>query len=150
MGDTWHAQLPWDEARAAYRKTRARFFSSPRPEGTYWLVDASTQEVMADLGAMSFAPNWEFSYHKRGEDLNLARVVYSGNEPRDAVWWQDHVRGWETDRGLELGGHWELEPTENPVDHILARGIDRRRGMANIADALEIRGYEPTRVEWTR
>lgn len=69
-------RLPFDQVRYGYRQLRKALFTADRPSGKYLVVDASTDEVEAALGRQSYAPNWEFSYHERGEILNLARVVY--------------------------------------------------------------------------
>lgn len=156
---SWHARLPWRSVRVGLRLIRAGPFSRRRPEGTYLLVDAPTDgvdSVTEVLGSQSYAPNWEQSYDK-GEDLNLARVEHhrDGDLPPTErrpgrVWWQTHARGWETERGLELGAHWELEPTENAEEHIMGRGLDRREGMERLRADLERGGIDVETVEYER
>jgi hypothetical protein len=149
----WDAvRVPFDVVRHAYREFRKALFTADRPSGKYLVVDASIAEIERALGEQSYAPNWEFSYYKRGEVLNLARVVYerseAGGETR--VWWQTHVRGWRNDAGqLELHAHWELEPTENGNAHIDGVGFTFDRGMANLRSALDEAGldYEETTIE---
>ncbi len=145
-------RVPFGAVRHGYRQLRKALFTASRPSGEYFVVDVSVEEVERALGEQSYAPNWEFSYHERGEVLNLARVVYeraeAGGETRE--WWQTHVRGWRNDaERLELHGHWELEPTENGNAHIDGVGFAFERGMANLRSALEEAGleYETTTVE---
>ena len=89
----WHADVPWHRLKALYRKMRYRFFRVSRPSGTYFRVqppnidaeadvafEANRRRLFREMGGLSFAPNWEYSYHKQGEILNLARVVYSEEE----------------------------------------------------------------------
>jgi hypothetical protein len=145
-------RVPFDTVRRGYREMRKALFTTSRHDGMYLVVDGTPEEIRTTLGARSFAPNWEFSYHERGEVLNLARVVYA----REAVdgttyrWWQTHVRGWVNDRGeVELGAHWELEPTENGNAHIDGVGIDVERGRDILGSTLDAAGvdYERRRIE---
>jgi len=77
----WHGGLPWDRLRRWYRQLRKELFSTPEPtDRPAATVNVVLAEVRKALGQQSWAPNWEYSYHKRGEDLNLALVVY----------WDDH------------------------------------------------------------
>ena len=133
-------RIPFGAVKYAYREMRKALFTADRPSGEYLVVDATVQTVERELGEASFAPNWEFSYYERGEVLNLARVVYErgdvDGEPK--VWWQTHVRGWENGEGqLELHAHWELEPTENPNDHLDGVGFSFERGMGNLRSVLD-------------
>lgn len=138
-------RVPFGAVRYVYREFRKALFTAPRPSGEYLVTEASVEDVERGLGNQSYAPNWEFSYYERGEDLNLARVVYERREAGGSVrrWWQTHVRGWANDAGqLELHGHWELEPTENGNAHIDGVGFDIERGMATLRSALEAAGIE--------
>lgn len=144
--------IPFDAIQYGYRQFRKALFTAPRPSGEYLVVDRSVEEIEAELGAYSFAPNWEFSYYKRGEVLNLARVVYERNTVDGTTyhWWQTHLRGWRNDAGrIELHAHWELEPTENGNAHIDGTGFDFDRGMTTLQSFLEEAGidYERTTVE---
>jgi hypothetical protein len=132
-------RLPYDTIRFAYRQLRKALFTAPRPTGRYLVADAPVSAVEAALGGQSYAPNWEFSYHERGEILNLARVVYEEHaiEGTRYRWWQTHVRGWDHPEGVALHGHWELEPTENDRDHVDGVGFDFARGMDNLQAALD-------------
>jgi len=121
MTRPWHYDLPWNAFRSAYRWMRRTLFTKERhDERPHFVVDADLDELRELFGARSYAPNWEFSYNYRGEDLNLARVFYDPNRgPDGVVWWQYHVRGWVRDDGLvELAGHVEAEPTEHPKPHL--------------------------------
>lgn len=144
----WHTLLPWDFLRTLYREFRQTFFTKPKEKGPYFVVDAkqkdSVEVVKRELGQQSWAPNWEFSYNKRGEVLNLAYVVYwDDHDHRDndgnlIVWWQSHVRAWRrSDGALELSGHWEPEPTEYDVAHLEGVGFDKAKGMRYLGDALD-------------
>lgn len=150
MSVGWHSSLPWHRIRSAYRSARTAFFTAPRPEGEYILVEGMDPDGVARVyGQQSYAPNWEFSYNKRGEDVNLARVKH---EPIDGVdWWQDHLRGWHHEGvGMLLRCHWEAEPTEAPDEHLATDGWDLRRGMINARRVLEARNIEWEMVEWSR
>lgn len=148
---SWHASLPWARLRLAYRRGRSRFFSVPRPDRVYLEVDRTPAELEVLLGGRSFAPNWEFSYDK-GEDINLARVLYAEDDSADhgAVWWQLHVRGWEHEGSTRLSCHWEPEPTEHPVEHLHAEGWNRPHGMDELAKVLTDLGVEYGEVDWPR
>jgi len=127
---------PWPLARQAYRLMRLEWFSIPRPDGQYVVADADVDTHRATLGRLGFAPNWELSYHKKGEDLNLARVVYDDG-PEDVRWWQDHVRGWALEGGrTALRCHWEPEPSEHPVEHLRASLQDHAAGMQSLRGVL--------------
>lgn len=144
--------IPFDAVRTAYRQLRKALFTASRPSGEYLVVDQSVAALERELGAFSFAPNWEFSYYERGEVVNLARVVYEERAVDGTThrWWQTHLRGWRgTDGRLELHAHWELEPTENGNEHIDGVGFDFDRGMANLRSFLEEAGieYNETTVE---
>lgn len=136
---SWHANVPWREMRLALRMLRASQFQINRQKGRYYRVEAddTLEAVREGLGALSYAPNWEFSYFK-GEDINLARVVY-----HEGDWWQVHARGWlEDDGSVWLRAHWELEPTEAPERHLGSEGYDVERGMRKLANDLEAAGTE--------
>lgn len=129
-----------DPIRYAHRYIRREFFQSPKPSGPYVTTYAQPAEIVVALGRQSFAPNWEFSYHKRGEDLNLAQVVHADSvEFPNITWWQTHVRAWhDRETGLtQLKAHWEPEPTEFPDEHLNGTGFDGIRGMDNLMEALD-------------
>lgn len=130
-----YGRLPFDLIRRLYRRFRKRFFTIDKPDGEYYVVDASIEDLRFILGTRSFAPNWEWSYDK-GEDLNLSRVkIEMGDE---IEWWQYHVRAWERDGGLvELRCHWEPSPTEHPDAHIDGTGFSVGRGMDYVGDVLD-------------
>lgn len=130
----------WDGVRAVYRDLRRLVASAEEHSGPALVVDAPIPEVRAALGRRSFAPNWEFSYYERGEELNLARVVYDAQEERghEYDWWQTHVRGWpHGGHRVRLRAHYELEPTEYDQDHINGIGVDVDRGTEILADVLD-------------
>lgn len=112
-----------------YRRLRKRYFSHPRPQGTYFVVEGSAEDVKRALGKHYFGPNWTTSYYKRGEDLNLSKPEYTERiEHPDIRWWQTHVRGWEKDGVVEVTAHYEPEPTEHPEAHLEGDMIDDIRG----------------------
>jgi hypothetical protein len=140
----------WDALRTFYRDFRRAVASSEEHGGPALVVPASVETLIAALGHQYFAPNWELSYHERGEDLNLARVEYDHRRVRDHEyeWWQTHVRGWEQDDGsVRLRPHYELEPTEYDQDHINGIGLDIEVGVDNVARALDEEGIGYERYE---
>lgn len=139
---SWHDSLPYKMFQQFYRWFRRTFFSKPRPTGTYVVVDAFVADIEESLGRDSFAPNWEFSYNKKGEDLNLARIEFDRHPDFDVVWWQTHVRGWYHEGELWLMAHWEPEPTEHPKPHLHGDGYDRERGRSNLKSHLDEHGIE--------
>jgi hypothetical protein len=135
----------WDALRTLYRGLRRTVATAEEHDGPALVVAAAVEELTAALGHRYFAPNWGFSYNKRGEDLNLARVVYDRREVRghEYLWWQTHVRGWTREDGsVRLRAHYELEPTEYDQDHIDAIGLDVDAGLENVAGALAAEGVE--------
>ncbi|MEF8780466.1 MAG: hypothetical protein V5A46_07290 [Haloferacaceae archaeon] len=133
----------WNALRSFYRIFRRTVASGEEHGGEALVVPVTVDEVTAALGRQYFAPNWEFSYYERGEDLNLARVVYDPRElhGHQFVWWQTHVRGWpEEDGSVRLRPHYELEPTEYDEDHVDGIGLDVSAGVRNVAQALEREG----------
>lgn len=135
------SELPWDSMRRAFRHIRKLFFTRERADTPTYVVDATLEEVREELGMLSFAPNWEFSYNYRGEDINLARVEYQKSKRHpEIVWWQVHVRGWMTDRGIELQAHWEGEPTENDSSHLNGDGLSRTVGTKRLGEYLDETG----------
>lgn len=165
---SWHEDLPWLQFRRLYRRMRRRFFTAPRPEGNYFLVDGRFLAEGSDIAAQrnveaieetlgssrSYAPNWEFSYNYRGENLNLARVVHADVEDHpDVEWWQTHVRGWpseQTPGSVLLRAHWEPEPTEHPHAHLDGVGYNHAYGMDLLAKHLDENGIEFSEVTWKR
>jgi len=140
----------WDALRKFYRDFRRVVASSSEHGGQALVADASLDEVTAALGRQYFAPNWEFSYHERGEDLNLARVEHDPREIQghEYVWWQAHVRGWEQDDGsVRLRPHYELEPTEYDQDHIDGIGLEVTPGLEQVAQTLDAEGISYERHE---
>lgn len=140
----------WDGLRRFYRNFRRLLATSEEHSGKALVVAEPIEDVRSALGSHYFAPNWEFSYHERGEDLNLARVVYEPREVHDHefVWWQTHVRGWKQDDGsVRLRPHYELEPTEYDQDHINGIGVDIDTGTERVAAVLEEAGLSYERHE---
>lgn len=142
-------QVPFRWVQTLYRGMRRELFTKPRPTGRYLVVDADVDVVRA-LGHRSYAPNWEFSYNYRGEDVNLAQVVFDGTEQYpDIDWWQTHVRGWVHDDGRTwLSAHYEAEPTEHPKPHLDGITPELRDGMMNLEYALEDRNVDVTSEVW--
>lgn len=134
----WHGL--WDLLRSCYRTFRRLVATSEEHSGLALVVDAPIKDVRVALGRQYFAPNWEFSYHERGEALNLAQIEYRHRELHDHeyIWWQTHVRGWPQDDGsVRLRAHYELEPTEYDQDHIDGIGVDVPAGTVNVAEVLD-------------
>ncbi|WP_424019899.1 hypothetical protein ACOZ4N_10615 [Halorientalis pallida] len=143
-------RIPFADLRTTYFQLRKHLFQAPRPSGPYYVVDAPLGEVEAALGRAYFAPNWEFSYYKRGEVLNLARVEYDREVVGDRlfVWWQTHVRGWQApDGAVELQAHRELEPTENGNEHIDGVGYSLERGMEALGTVLTDAGLDYREID---
>lgn len=145
MGTVWHAGLPWQRLKAWYRRGRSHIFRAPRPRGRYVRVPLGVGPNLREVfGRRYYAPNWETSYYKRGEVLNLARVEYDPREVdgTEYRWWQTHVRGWLHSDSMWLSAHYELEPTEHPNAHILGVGHDPRVGRERIKQTLDDAGIE--------
>lgn len=135
----------WDGLRTVYRDLRRLVASGEEHSGPAVIVPATHDEVTAALGHQYFAPNWEFSYYERGEDLNLARIAYEHLviDDHDYHWWQTHVRGWaHPDGSIRLRPHYELEPTEYDQDHINGIGLDVAKGIEQVTDALDREGLD--------
>lgn len=134
-----------------HRWFRRGMFTKPRPTGRYLAVPEGV-DVIPVLGRNSYSPNWEFSYNYRGEDVNLAQVVYDDvDDHEDVVWWQTHVRGWVHDDGRTwLRGHYEPEPTEHPSAHLEGWRVTNRNGLLNLKQALLEQGIDVTEEDYTR
>lgn len=147
----------WDALRTFYRDVRRVVASDKEHSGRALVVPETVEVVTAALGHQYFAPNWEFSYYERGEDLNLSRIEYDHREVRhhEYVWWQTHVRGWtQGDGSIRLRPHYELEPTEYDQDHINGVGVDVPVGIEKVAQALDNEGilyerHENLAAGWT-
>ena len=144
----------WDSLRKAYRTFRRTVATAGEHGGQAIVVPRSVATVERTLGLAFFAPNWEFSYYERGEDMNLARVVYDEQDRHHHTytWWQTHARGWEyrDDDGqphTRLRCHFELEPTEYDQDHIQGIGVSIDRGVDTVAEVLEAAGIDYERHE---
>lgn len=135
---SWHASLPYGWMRSVYRAFRRTFFSKSRPDGEYIVIsDTDVQELKALFGTRSYSPNWEFSYNKRGEDLNLARVIYYEHEDHPEIqWWQYHIRVWMVDGDAWIRAHFEAEPTEYPKPHLNGVGHNVRKGLSEVEQVL--------------
>lgn len=172
---TWHSSLPWDHLKRLYALGRKRWFSKPRPEGTYLRVEAPEEnpyvtdeyrdqfDIPEDrleanearltrlYGYESFHPNWEFSYNKKGEILNLAQPLYEEQRASDAVWWQTHLRGWEgPGDAIDLRAHWEASPTEHWREHLHGTGTNVSRAMDRVEATLDGANVEYEEVYWSR
>lgn len=156
---SWHAAIPWGWVQHAYRSFRRRWFTRNRPEYHEYVVVPPDidglvpveRTVYGVLGPEGFAPNWEFSYNYRGEDLNIARVFYDRREVDGDpyAWWQDHVRGWvHHDGSIWLTGHRELEPTEHPHGHLDAVGWSKDETMNRIIALFERENIDISVKRW--
>lgn len=174
----WRRFRPdWYVLRSAFRALRRVYFTVDRPGPPYYIVRRSVSlsdhhlgdakstfdETIAGLGKQHFYPNWEFSYVKQGEDLNLTLPHYYEHPDVPEVWWQTHVRGWFVDDEnreyvqemleptageasyydecelLLLKAHFETKPDdiEDPDLHIDEAGFDWDIGMARLGDDLD-------------
>lgn len=139
---TWHASIPWKSVRMLYRHFRKKFFTTPRPTGPYYRVNASKEDIIDYFGRGSWSPNWEFSYHKKGEDINLAYVFYDP-DVAGPDWWQYHLRGWQVEGDVyDLRCHFEPEPTEHPKAHLEGTKYAIGEGMRELRRNLEGMGAE--------
>lgn len=161
-------KIPWRALQQFHRRIRRKYFTTPRPSNVqYFRIDGRDLSEGSDgahervldhlteaLGERSYAPNWEFSYRYRGEDLNLARVVYEDSEEHsDVLWWQNHVRAWpvEGEPGmLDVRSHWEPEPTEHPTPHLEGVGFSGPKGMEMLREHLDEAGIEYTETAWKK
>lgn len=159
--------IPYDWVRSVFRWFRRTAFTIDRPDGKYVLIKASRDRVRKILGEESYGPNWEFSYHEKGENENLAQVDYwddheyyterrglldallrRDGEEEKIVWWQVHTRGWTNEDGhQEHKPHWEPEPTEYDRAHIQGVGMSEEKGREGIIEVLEENDIEYEIVE---
>lgn len=149
----WHSIIPYDELRALYRKFRGALFQKERPQGEYVVVNSTVNALEMIFGREYFAPNWEFSYYKRGEDLNLSRIYYDSRtiDDKEYIWWQTHIRGWMHEDGtIWLKAHDELEPTEYDKEHIFGIGFNADKGLNDMRNVLDKADIDYTNKEWTR
>lgn len=144
--------LPLNWFRHKYRRFRSAFFTVPRPEGKYLRTLGTEETIIRALGKQSYAPNWEFSYEKKGETLNLSRVVWAQMDVNERIrWWQYHVRGWPVEKqygSMDLRCHFEPEPTEHPYAHLDEIGFNVAYGMDQLADDLARAGVPFEEVTW--
>lgn len=135
---SWHKIIPYGLLLLWYSAIRRVYFKKPRPRGEYLVVDMGPDDVESLLGVRNFAPNWELSYYKAGENMNLSRVQWHYDEDYPEYrWWQLHVRGWEEPDGTWLRAHWELEPSENGHAHIEEIGYSASAGMTALKFVLD-------------
>lgn len=141
-------RFPWRWVQSLHRSIRRTLFTKPKPNTEGIVVRATRNQLLSELGRRSYAPNWEFSYNYKNEDLNLARVQYARHPVRVGAnidWVQDHVRGWRVFDGTEtfakptweLRAHWEAEPTEHPTAHLKGEPFSREAGMNRLEEILE-------------
>jgi hypothetical protein len=138
--------LPWRLVRQVLRIARQAYWSQPRPTGTYLRVETDPHPITKALGERFWYPNWEVSAYYEGEDLNLSRTEYDPHE--GIVWWQSHLRGWETDDAVELRAHYEPDPTEHPREHLTPAYADAETGMTHLRDALDDAGFSYREFEY--
>ena len=144
---TYLREIPYTLLRHAHRDLRRTLFTKPRPTGQYVIV-ADSVDAEAVLGRQSFAPNWEFSYNYRDEDLNLARVVHDDDTQFAVEWWQTHVRGWKHDGYWWFRAHYEPEPTEHPKEHLDTFRPENRSGRRQLVTALDRQNVEWRTTAW--
>lgn len=133
---TW----PWRKLLTLFMWVRTMFFTNPRPDRRYIEVEVSKEELERMLGKAGYTNDWEFSYNKRGEDLNMRKPLYKDD---DYEWYQHHVRGWVNDAGhVELHAHEELEPTEYPKLHLKGVNYDYDSGMMRLRMMLVRNGVD--------
>lgn len=143
------ASAPFGWVKALLRGLRWSVFAVDPPAGRGMVLDATPAELEDALGRLGYAPNWEFSYYYRGEDLNLARVERYDHPDGDKSryrWWQTHVRGFDVGGGETwVHVHFETEPTEHPRSHLAGEGFSVRRGKQNLRESLSVAGVSVVR-----
>jgi hypothetical protein len=101
------------------------------------IIDASKEDVRTALGDSYFTNGWELSFRYRGEDMNMRRPLRKDDVYQ---WYQIHVRAWETENGLELSVHEDLEPTAYPYYHLYPPSdveIDDAESTETVLDILD-------------
>ena len=142
------ASWPWRKVLKLFWLVRSIFFTVDRPEGLYYSVAKGDRELEELLGRKHFTNNWEFSYKYRGEDLNMRRCFYRGDQYR---WYQLHIRGWEqSDGSYHLSAHTELEPSHRPRAHLTGIQYNGEEGMILLKQILEEESFNYKRVEYKR
>lgn len=137
-----HYGIPWPVVRAAYRTARRLFFSRSPPEQDHLVTSASLDDLRAALGRRHFTNAWELSFHYEGEDLNMRRPVYFGNDV-ERPWYQTHVRGFEHGNGeVTLYAHFEYEPTAYPEAHLHGENLHVGEGTSRLSQALDDAGIQ--------
>lgn len=131
-------------ASKAIHYGRRAFGTIDRPDVDRLYVENGNLEQLARiLGRRHFASAWKLSFRYRGEDLNMRRPMY--DTPSEWPWKQDHVRGFETEGGVELVAHREIAPGRNARyawAHWQEREFDLHGGLDAVATALEDAGVE--------
>lgn len=131
--------VPFHLVQKFHRSIRKWAYTRPRPTGRYIVISKEdVTDLEAVLGKHSFAPNWEFSYHYKDEDLNQARVIhYDSSEYPELDWWQVHIRGYDHGDEWWLQYHFEPEPTEHPKKHITGVGVSQPTSVPSVEVVLE-------------
>lgn len=135
--------LPWRAFRGSLYLLRKVYFSVPRPDLRGLLVGNPSgveqplvDRIRAVLGDHYFGPN-HWSYHYKGEILNLRRVVHDETRVDGLEYFQDHIRGFPHPGGLELVAHFEPDPVEHSRAHLSDEYVDWGEGMNRLEAVLE-------------
>lgn len=127
-------RLPLKKIYQAGMWARATFFPKPRRKATYYRVEKTEDEIERMLGKEHHTHDWEFSYAKRGEDINMRRPDHKDDEYE---WYQNHVRGWKVEEGVhDLICHTELAPGDYLFGHLRGVNFSKEEGMHNLKAML--------------
>lgn len=133
-------RLPWQALFQGTYLFRRYVFAKKPEEVDYMVVDGATSDELQRLFFTQGLVKGDYaSYYYYGEDLNMVNGMYRDDEYE---WYQYHVRGFETDVGIELRPHTELYWRLYPRKHIKLVNLDVEEGIEMTKQLLDETGFE--------
>ncbi|WP_135852621.1 hypothetical protein [Halorussus salinus] len=108
--------LPWRALRRTLYAVRRRWFTVSKPDRDPVVLDTTIEDLHDMLAEKSYNPGWPLSYRYYGEDLNARRYYFDATRPHPHR--QLHIRGFQTDDGVEVHAHEEPAPEHHPRAHL--------------------------------
>jgi len=133
-------KLPWQTVfQATYLFRRYVFAKEPEDVDYMVVEDVTTEELQRLFFAEGFLKGDYASYYYYGEELNVVEGMYKDDEYE---WYQFHIRGFETDDGMQLRPHTELYWRIYPKKHIKLVNLDVAEGIELMKPVLDEAGLE--------
>lgn len=130
--------IPWETIDTAIRAFRVAWFTKDKPDVPSFVVSETVEDIEDRLRRDFHYEGAPYSYNYEGEVINLRRPQ-SVNE--DGVPMEHHIRGFETDDGVEMLCQLEASRYEAKEEHLDPEYMDWEAGKEIGLEVMRDAGF---------